>query len=109
MNNRRGFFKSLGLIAAGSAGFPGIFIPKFEPVKWKVARPKHGWMRAEFRYYILQQPAQYDQVILHFYEDDTPVEVGFHTYPELVNNSTGPYLGEWKFETCDSKILTQCV
>jgi hypothetical protein len=33
MNSRRGFFKSLALIAAGAAVAPGIFVPKLEPVK----------------------------------------------------------------------------
>jgi len=34
MKDRRGFFKSLALIGAAAVGCPGIFIPKFEPVKW---------------------------------------------------------------------------
>jgi len=33
--NKRSFFKSLALMTAGAAVSPGIFIPKFEPVKWK--------------------------------------------------------------------------
>lgn len=36
MTDRRSFFKSLMLLGAAAAGCPGIFIPKFEPVKWKV-------------------------------------------------------------------------
>jgi len=40
MNNRRSFFKSLALISGAAVGCPGIFIPKFEPVRWKV-QPKY--------------------------------------------------------------------
>src|SRR5262245_59537421 len=35
MSDRRSFFRSLALIGAGAATCPGIFIPKFEPVRWK--------------------------------------------------------------------------
>lgn len=35
MSDRRSFFKSLALIGAAAVGCPGIFIPKFEPVRWK--------------------------------------------------------------------------
>jgi len=35
MTTRRSFFKSLALIGSAAAGCPGIFIPKFEPVRWK--------------------------------------------------------------------------
>lgn len=34
--HRRNFFRSLALIAGASSVCPNIFIPKFEPVKWKV-------------------------------------------------------------------------
>ena len=33
---RRSFFKSLAMLGAAAAGCPGIFVPKFEPVRWKV-------------------------------------------------------------------------
>lgn len=33
--DRRGFFKSLALMAGAVSVSPTIFIPKFEPVKWK--------------------------------------------------------------------------
>jgi hypothetical protein len=33
--NRRGFFKSLALIASAASLSPTIFIPKFEPVRWR--------------------------------------------------------------------------
>lgn len=34
--NRRNFFGNLGLILSGIISSPTIFIPKLEPVKWKV-------------------------------------------------------------------------
>lgn len=37
MNNRRSFFKSLALLGA-AAGCPGLFLPKLEPVRWKITR-----------------------------------------------------------------------
>lgn len=39
MNSRRSFFKSLAMLGAAAVGAPGIFIPKFEPVKWKTLSP----------------------------------------------------------------------
>lgn len=35
---RRSFFRSLGLLAGAASVSPTIFIPKFEPVRWKVLR-----------------------------------------------------------------------
>lgn len=37
--NRRRFFTGLGAVLA-AASAPGIFIPKFEPVRWKVLTPE---------------------------------------------------------------------
>ena len=36
--NRRGFFSRLALVATAASVSPHIFIPKFDPVRWKVAR-----------------------------------------------------------------------
>jgi len=33
--NQRSFFKSLALLGAAAVGWPGVFVPKFEPVRWK--------------------------------------------------------------------------
>lgn len=42
--DRRGFFKSLALMAGAVSVSPTIFIPKFEPVKWKrAAQFTHSW------------------------------------------------------------------
>lgn len=50
--NRRGFFRSLVLLAGAASVSPTIFIPKFEPVKWKVASPAYWlnpeWVRAPY-------------------------------------------------------------
>lgn len=35
--NKRNFFKSLALMAGAASISPQIFIPKFEPVKWKAS------------------------------------------------------------------------
>lgn len=41
--NRRSFFKSLALLGA-AASAPAIFIPKLEPVRWKIIRPQTLWI-----------------------------------------------------------------
>lgn len=83
--NSRSFFKSLAMLTAGAAVAPGIFIPKFEPVKWKLTRggltqayldevaaelePNPAWIDAEPMYFIV--------------------------HPDFKK----AYYGEWKFET----------
>lgn len=39
VDNRRTFFKSLAMLGAAAAGCPGIFVPKFEPIRWKITKP----------------------------------------------------------------------
>lgn len=34
-NNRRSFFKKFGVLLGAASLSPTLFIPKFEPVKWK--------------------------------------------------------------------------
>lgn len=36
--NTRSFIKSLALLSGAAVGCPGIFIPKLEPVRWKVRK-----------------------------------------------------------------------
>jgi len=48
--NTRSFFKSLALLTAGAAVAPGIFIPKLEPVRWKVAKPVIRKWVVEYRF-----------------------------------------------------------
>jgi len=63
--NTRSFFKSLALLAAGAAVAPGIFVPKFEPVRWKVLTPQiHG---CTFEQYLIDQTPIYDALILSEY------------------------------------------
>ena len=55
--NKRSFFKSLAIIGAATVA-PGIFIPKFEPVRWKVVRPVQvilnpEWVKARYQYQFL--------------------------------------------------------
>lgn len=55
MSNRRNFFKSLAMLAGAASISPQIFIPKFEPVKWKVSR---------FTTFFYDAPPIYDDGIL---------------------------------------------
>lgn len=86
--NKRSFFKSLALLAAGAAVAPGIFVPKFEPVRWKVTRPLPNpeWVKAEYEVYYIGQPGIFDPVIFkssdfhgkwQFVEDDIGTEIKF--------------------------------
>jgi len=62
--NRRGFFSRLALVAAAASVSPHIFIPKFEPVHWKVARAQE----------IVFNPADY--VGKWVFENDSLLELG---------------------------------
>lgn len=55
--NRRTFFNSIARVAAAASLSPNIFIPKFEPVKWKVTRPGYyrfilnpEWVNAPYEF-----------------------------------------------------------
>lgn len=64
--NRRGFFKSLALIGAAASVSPHIFIPKFEPVKWKVwTPPRRGFFIAEFKAAIAPLHTEFGEMIWH--------------------------------------------
>ena len=63
--NRRGFFKSLALLGAAAAVAPGVFVPKFEPVRWKVVRPtiyqvNPQWVTAPYEIRFIDSPGAYD-------------------------------------------------
>jgi hypothetical protein len=65
--NRRGFFKSFGVLAAAASLSPTIFIPKFEPVRWKVIRmgsENPRWGITEFEVFIINQAPIFDDAIL---------------------------------------------
>jgi len=59
MNTRRNFFRSLAALAGAASISPQIFIPKFEPVRWKVAAPLPYIVEdlKEFRFW--ETPSQY--------------------------------------------------
>jgi hypothetical protein len=71
--NRRGFFKSLALVAGAASLSPQIFIPKFEPVRWKVIRPyeNQGWFISQFVYVVKPWPPAGREIIFHV-RDQTP-------------------------------------
>lgn len=46
--NRRSFFRSLTLIGSAASLSPNIFIPKFEPVKWKLTTPDLSFNSRDF-------------------------------------------------------------
>lgn len=68
--NRRSFFTSLGAIVAAAAA-PSIFLPKFEPVRWKpplifkraVVNPAYETARYEFFY--IDEPMLVDRLIFN--------------------------------------------
>ena len=64
--NRRSFFSSLAAFAGAASLSPNIFIPKFEPVKWKVRtwRRNPGWFVAQYKCFI-DMPPGYGQMIFH--------------------------------------------
>lgn len=74
--DRRGFFKSLSLIGAAAVA-PAIFIPKFEPVNWKISRAviNPDWIHAQREIDFLFNPSAYYgswTFISDFYEATSP-------------------------------------
>ena len=62
--NRRGFFRSLVLLAGAASVSPTIFIPKFEPVRWKVTP---AIQRCSFEQFLIEMTPGFDQYILAEY------------------------------------------
>lgn len=65
--NRRGFFKSLAALTA-AASAPGIFIPKFDPVRWKVLNttsgilvPNPAWINAPYELMFIAEGGYWSQ------------------------------------------------
>lgn len=63
--DRRSFFKSIAVLAGAASLSPSIFIPKFEPVRWKRSSSTIGnficvvnqeYVTAEFEEVIIQHP-----------------------------------------------------
>lgn len=93
MTNRRSFFKSLALLGAAAAGCPGVFVPKFEPVKWKrtpslgreLYVPNPEYYTAQYEIYYITQPGLFDGRILV----DRAGKPNIEPYPVRFN--TSPY------------------
>jgi hypothetical protein len=65
-DSRRSFFKSLALLGAAAVGCPGIFIPKFEPVKWKAVAPVgRGFFMVEYKYAIRPMGREFTRMLLY--------------------------------------------
>lgn len=64
MLDRRGFFKTLGLIAGGIIAGPQIFLPKFEPVIWKPLRP---WNWMEYYAFLLDRTPHWADDVLRYW------------------------------------------
>lgn len=83
LTDRRSFFRSLAILGAAAAGCPWIFVPKFEPVRWKPVRCKQTWrlnpnyITAEYEVYFYNSPALFDKAIFHKHE--TTIEPHAHT------------------------------
>lgn len=67
--NRRGFFSRFAVLAAAASLSPTVFIPKFEPVRWKVKRYTKAvinpdWVTARYQFYYVDMPMIVDRAIL---------------------------------------------
>jgi hypothetical protein len=69
--NRRGFFSSLAAIVGGVSISPLIFIPKFEPVRWKIIKPA-GVSCAQFTQFLVDMQPQYDEAIIRDMKETDP-------------------------------------
>jgi hypothetical protein len=62
--NRRSFFSKFGLLAAAASVSPTIFIPKFEPVKWKVKSIINpAWVAADYEVHFLMDSTAWVNLI----------------------------------------------
>lgn len=82
MSNRRNFFKSLAMLTGAASLSPQIFIPKFEPVRWK---RNPAWMTAQYECVFIDCPPLYDEGVLLLSPQ------GIFPYRE--------YYGKWNFVT----------
>lgn len=63
--NRRSFFSSIAAFAGAASLSPNIFIPKFEPVKWKAIVPPPKFLSCSaFTQFFIDQAPVYDKSIL---------------------------------------------
>jgi hypothetical protein len=65
--NRRSFFSSVGALIGAASLSPNIFIPKLDPVKWKVGKriTNPEWFAAQYECYFIDAPPVYDERIFH--------------------------------------------
>ncbi len=78
--DRRGFFKVFGVLAAAASVSPTIFIPRFEPVRWKrrsclMAVPNPAYETAKYEWSCVDMPILFDRKIL------VGLEVNGRLYP----------------------------
>ena len=111
MNSRRSFFKSLALLGAAAAGCPGLFIPKLEPVRWKVIAPPRGWFMAEYKYAFTMHDAKIEKVLLHVRDSaaeewrpptQQDVEEFKHDYRPLSPGQIVAVNGSWHWEKAEA-------
>lgn len=96
--NRRSFFSSLGALVGAASLSPTIFIPKFEPVKWKrIVVPNKGWFVAEFEQYFIDAGAMYDKIIFHRRHDE-PLVPSPKSIIKLGGDRLDSFCGTWKWE-----------
>lgn len=62
--NQRSFFKSLALIGAAASVSPQIFLPRFEPVRWRAPILFKREPGLEYKVFYFDMPAMFDQRIL---------------------------------------------
>lgn len=81
---RRGFFKTLAGIVGGLAVSPMVFIPKFEPIPWKIVK-RGPWpiSCAAFTQFLIDQQPHYDAEIL---KDIEPLDTWDHGLESIIKD-----------------------
>ena len=81
--NRRNMLKSLAAIFAASFA-PALFIPKFEPVRWKIYAPTRGMSCTSFSEFLRSRTEAFDERILKVDYITDWIEAVKLEYPELM-------------------------
>ena len=84
--NRRGFLNTIARVAAAASLSPTIFIPKFEPVRWKtIWQPRRGKFIAEFKTAIYPLTTEeFSFMIFHVRRPTIEIVSDLETVNELV-------------------------
>lgn len=105
--NRRGFFKSLGFLAGAASVSPNIFIPKFEPVRWKppiifkrpIVAMNPEYLKAQYEFRFIAFAGRWDfkvqDEILNELGDPNAVHFPIRwnkTHPNGIPKAIQPYL-----------------